>query len=449
MSKGVIMMKPFRLPPHFLMGSATSGAQIEGGDTNSNWYVWCKQGHIKDQSSCFRANDHWNRFREDIDLMTELNHKVYRMGVEWSRLEPEEGRFDQEALAHYRDEIMLLLQKGIRPLVTLHHFSHPIWLEEQGGFEEPRILPLFLRYARFVVEGLGDLVSEYITINEPNVYAVEGYYFGIWPPGKKNIRLVLKVMKHIALCHISAYRLIHQIRKEKGWPGQTMVGVANHLRVFDPYNKHNPLDHIAAKAMDYLFQDALTKTMADGRFRAPLGAGAPLGKGRYLDFFGLNYYTRDGVRFKGFQNHTMPDTPRNDLDWEIYPEGLSRLGRKCYEQYRVPIWITENGTCDVEDRFRTRYLYDHLREISRLCNEGIPIERYYHWTLMDNFEWAEGESARFGLIHVDYDTQKRTIRKSGRFYAGICKNLEVTEEMIQAYLPGMISSQYPSGSSMK
>ena len=442
-------MKPFQLPPHLLMGSATSGAQIEGGDTNSNWYAWCEQGRIRDQTSCLRANEHWNRYSEDIELMTELNHRVYRMGVEWSRLEPIEGQFSKEAIKHYRKEISLMLEKGIKPLVTLHHFSHPIWLENQAGFEHPRVLSQFLRYVRFVVENLGDLVSEYITINEPNVYAVQGYYFGTWPPAKKNLRLVLKVMKHMALCHISAYRLIHEIRKEKGWPGQTMVGVANHLRVFDAYNKNNPLDRLAAGAMDYLFQNALTRTMADGILRPPFGVGAPLGKGRFMDFFGLNYYTRDGVRFKGFQNLVMPNTPRNDLGWEIYPEGLYRLCKLCYERYRVPVWITENGTCDEEDRFRSRYIYDHLLEISKLCSDGIPVERYYHWSLMDNFEWAEGESARFGLIHVDYDTQKRTIRPSGRFYGEICRNLEVTEEMIQTYLLGTISSQYPSGSSIK
>ena len=153
--------------------------------------------------------------------------------------------------------------KGIQPLVTLHHFSHPIWLEERGGFERSGILTQFRHYVRYVVEGLGDLVSEFITINEPNVYAVQGYYFGTWPPANKNIRLALRVMKNMALCHISAYRLIHEIRKEKGWPGQTMVGVANHMRIFDPYNKRNPLDRMAARVMDYLFQDALTKSMAD------------------------------------------------------------------------------------------------------------------------------------------------------------------------------------------
>jgi beta-glucosidase len=427
-------MKPFKLPSNFLMGSATAGAQIEGGDKNSNWYDWCEKGHIKDDTSCFRGNDHWNRYSDDIELMTALNHKVYRMGVEWSRIEPEEGKFSQDATAHYRDEITLLLLKGIKPLVTLHHFTHPIWLEEKGGFEQDEIVTYFERYVRYVVEQLGDLVSEYITINEPNVYAAMGYYIGVWPPARKSIKLLLKVMKNMILCHLTAYRLIHKIREDMGFPGKTMVGVANHLRVFDPYNGHNPLDRIAAKTMDYLFQDAVTKSMTDGRYRLPFGLGAPKGTGRFLDFFGINYYTRDAVRFKGFLNDVMPDTPRNDLNWEIYPEGLSRLCRRYYKEFSVPIWVTENGTCDERDQFRSGYIYDHLLEISKLCKEGIPIERYYHWTLMDNFEWAEGESARFGLIHTDYETQKRTMRNSGRFYGEICKRLEVTEEMINQYL---------------
>lgn len=427
-------MKAFKLPDHFLLGSATAATQIEGGDKNNSWYNWCEKGHIKDRSTCLRANDHWNRYKEDIALMEKLNHKVYRMGLEWSRIEPQEGRFDDEAIAHYRDEITLLLEKGIKPLVTLHHFTNPLWLERMGGFEDKSVVWYFERYVKYVVERLGDLVSEYITINEPNVYATLGYYFGVWPPGVKSIKRLLKVYRNMALCHITAYKLIHKIRKDNDFPGKTMVGVANHVRIFDPYNKYNPLDILAAKIMDYLFQGSLTKSMSTGFLRPPVGLGAPKGGGRYFDFIGINYYTRDAIRFKGFRNEVMPGTPRNDLNWEIYPRGLYRICKKYYRLFTAPIWITENGTCDGEDRFRSRFIYDHLYEISKLCKEGIPVERYYHWTLMDNFEWVEGESARFGLYHVDYDTQVRTLRKSGRFYGEICKRLEVTDDMIDKYL---------------
>ena len=427
------MYKPFKLPDDFLMGSATAATQIEGGDRNNTWYDWCEKGKILDGSSCLRANDHWNRVEEDVALIRKLNHKVYRMGLEWSRIEPKKGEFDTSAISHYRNEIEMLIQSGIKPLVTLHHFSSPLWLRSEGEFESEKAVGYFKRYTRYVVENLGDLVNEYITINEPNVYVANGYFFGTWPPGKKSLPLAVKVFKNMTLCHIASYRAIHEIRKDRGFKGNTMVGVANHLRVFDPYSK-NPLDWLAAKVMEHMFQGAIVKSMTSGRLRFPIGFGAPMGKGSFYDFIGINYYSRSAVRFKGFKDDVMPDTPRNDLGWEIYPKGLYDLCKKTYQMYKAPIWITENGTCDREDAFRSDYIYQHLFEISRLRGEGIPVELYYHWTLMDNFEWVEGESARFGLIHVDYNTQKRTIRKSGEFYGQICLHNGVTQGMIDKYL---------------
>ena len=426
-------MKPITLPQDFLLGCATAATQIEGGDKNNNWYDWCLKGKIKDNSDCLRANDHWNRYREDTDLMAGLNLRIYRMGLEWSRIEPEEGKFDAEALSHYRDEIKYLLEKGIKPLVTLHHFSHPLWLCNEGEFENEKVVAYFERYVRTVVENLGDLVSEYITINEPNVYVTNGYFFGDWPPGKKDIFLAMKVYKHMALCHIAAYKAIHEIRKQKGYTEPTMVGIANHLREFVPYSR-TPLDFLAAKVMDYLFQGAVIESMSSGTLRFPLGSGAPMGKGRFYDFIGINYYTRSAVKFRGFSADVVPGTPRNDLNWEIYAKGITYLCKRFYNKYKAPLWITENGTCDHRDAFRARFIYDHLAEIAKLCDEGIPVKRYYHWTLMDNFEWIEGESAPFGLIHVEFESQKRTVRKSGLFFSEICKNNGVTENLIKEYL---------------
>jgi beta-glucosidase len=427
------MFKPFTLPEGFLLGCATAATQIEGGDRNHNWYAWCEKGKIKDGTSCLRANDHWNRYEEDIGLMKKLNQKVYRMGIEWSRIEPKNGEFDASAMAHYRDEIEMLIRNGIKPLVTLHHFSHPLWLCDEGEFENEKVIMYFERYTRHVVENLGDIVSEYITINEPNVYVTCGYFTGEWPPGKKDLRLAMKVYRNMALCHIAAYKAIHEVRKKRDFKGRTMVGVANHLRVFIPYSA-SPLDLIAAKVMELLFQGAITKSMSDGRLRFPIPFKSHMGKGKFYDFIGINYYTRSAVRFKGFKADYARSTPRNDLGWEIYPEGLYLLCKKLYRMYRAPIWITENGTCDKNDSFRAKYIYQHLYEISRLCGEGIPVERYYHWTLIDNFEWIEGESAPFGLIRLDFDTQQRTIRKSGEFYSQVCLNNGVTEEMIKEYL---------------
>jgi beta-glucosidase len=434
-------MIPIQLPKNFLMGSATSATQIEGGDKNHSWYRWCETpGHIHDGASCFRADDHWNRYVEDVELIKKLHHDIYRMGLEWSRIEPEQGKFDQSAVRHYRDEISLLLQNNIKPLITLHHFSNPLWFENMGGWENPEAVNIFIKFVHYIVNELGDLVNEWITINEPNVYLINGFERGIWPPGKADIFAMFKASRHLALAHIRCYREIHRIRAERRFPGRTMVGVAHHLRIFDPEDDKF-LNKIPAKLIQYLSQDLFLESLGFGRFSFPLGLGGyPLGRGKYYDFLGINYYSRDIVRL-AFEPANMfgrltvkQNAPVNDLGWEIYPEGLYRLCRKYYSKYQAPIYITENGVCDAADTMRAKFIYDHLSQITRLNREGIPVERYYHWSLIDNFEWAEGESGRFGLIANDFETQKRILRKSGQFYGEICQRKAITEEMIAQYL---------------
>ncbi|TFH40464.1 MAG: glycosyl hydrolase family protein, partial [Chrysiogenales bacterium] len=221
--------------------------------------------------------------------------------------------------------------------------------------------------------------------------------------------------------------------------GDTRVGAAHHLRIFDP-KRGAMLDRIACYLQNRLFQGIFLTGMAEGRFIPPIGAGLPAGRGRFQDFFGINYYSREMVTFnirkpgQMFGDiETRPGAPVNDLGWELYPEGLYRFCEACYRRYGLPIYITENGTADREDRFRTRYIYDHLDQVRRLIDAGVDVRRYYHWTLMDNFEWAEGYEPRFGLIAVNFKNQKRAIRKSGAFYADLCTNRGVTEAMIRKY----------------
>jgi beta-glucosidase len=433
-------MEGFKLPKDFLMGSATAALQIEGGDRNNNWYRWCEEGNIKDGTHCINANDHWNRYEDDIAIMKELNHDTYRMGLEWSRIEPKEGIFSEEGIKHYRNEIRKLKENNIRPLVTLHHFSHPLWLEDMEGWENPKVVKYYKRYVEFVVNRLGDLVSDWITINEPNVFLVGGYIDGIWPPGKQSIGSMLKAMKNMIKAHIEGYKTIHRVRKERGFDGDTLVGVANHLRVFEAEN-NKVTNKIPARLIDYFFHTVILEGMTKGRFKLPIGVGHyPLKEGRYYDFIGINYYSRDIIKFslnisRMFgETKVKDDAEVNDLGWEIYPEGLYRICKKYYGKYNAPIFITENGICDEKDEKRPKFIYDHLKQISRLIEEGIPVQRYYHWTLIDNFEWIEGENARFGLVHNDFKTQKRTIRNSGRFYGEICKYKAITEDMIERYI---------------
>jgi len=432
-------LETYTLPEDFIFGAATASLQIEGGDTNNSWYRWSlKKEHIKDGTNSLRACDHWNRVDKDIALMKKLNLNGYRMSLEWSRIEPEEGTYSPTAFEHYREELVKLREKGIKPLVTLHHFSNPLWLEDDGGWINPKVIARFERYAEEVARRLGDLVSFWATINEPNVYLHGGYIGGFWPPGRQSVSLFFKGAVNMIGAHIAAYRTIHAVRTNQGYT-DTRVGPVHHLRLFDPLNNRAG-ERFACRLLNRFFHRVFTEGMATGRMLVPFSGRYPFGKGDFQDYFGVNYYTRDMVAFKPFKPSLMfsqvsvrEGAEVNDLGWELYPEGLYRVCHKYYERFGKPVFVTENGTCDAEDAFRTRYIYDHLREISRLLADGVDIRGYYHWTLMDNFEWSEGESARFGLVETDYENQRRTIRQSGKFYAELSANRGVTKKMIKNY----------------
>ncbi len=437
-----------------LLGVATAATQIEGGCDSTNWADWAREpGHIADGSSPIRATGHWERWREDTELMASLGVQTYRFGVEWARLEPSPGVFSDEAFAHYRDELTLLRDRGIRPLLTLHHFNNPRWFEQMGAFEHPECVPIFLRYVQRVVTELGDLVEDWCTINEPNVYATFGYLYGVFPPGRKSLPRTLRVMSNLAHAHITAYELIHALRAGK----PTRVAFAIHLRVFDPANPANPVHRALARAQEFLFQGAITEAMCTGRFRRPLHRPAAVHEGRYYDAVGINYYSRSWVSKIG--DGARPGAQVNDLGWEIYPEGLARVGRWVADRWPAPIWITENGTADngtadngtagngtadnwttgnggpgQVERFRAQFVHDHLEVLAAARATGVPFERYYHWCFVDNWEWAEGEVPRFGIVALDYETQERTVKPSGRFFADVIAAGGVTDEIIARHL---------------
>ena len=417
----------FELKPGMLLGTATAATQIEGGSRNNNWYDWYRRGYIKDDADPAAATEHLKRWREDLELMSGMGIQCYRFGVEWSRVEPEDGVFDEEAIAHYREEIQALIERGIRPLLTLHHFSNPMWLEEKGAFAASDNITYFLRYVHKMVESLGDLASEYITINEPNVYAFNSYLDGSWPPGKRNPLDMARVMTNLTAAHIEAYGLIRKTRLQMGYT-DTKVGAAVHLRSFAPKDPKNPLHCFWAARAEELFQGNLIRALYTGRPAFPIGRHPSIVPGRYCDFHGVNYYTRSTV--SGPANGTAEGCPVNDLGWEIYPQGIVEACRKVYRLLPRPIYITENGTCDNTDAFRARYIAEHLQA---LCESDLPVERYYHWCFCDNWEWTEGNSARFGLVHVDYPSQRRTVKASGEFYRQLIAQGGVSEELYRQY----------------
>ncbi|MCL6590815.1 MAG: family 1 glycosylhydrolase [Firmicutes bacterium] len=424
------------------MGSTAAAVMIEGGNRNTDWFKWCEEGHILDGSHVMRGIDHWNRYADDIKIMKELNHDSCCMSVEWSRIEPEKGKYDLEAIKHYRDEISLLLQNGIKPLVSLYHFSLPLWLAEMGGWENPEIVDIFVQFTRFVLNQLGDLVSDWITINDANLTLVCGYLWAWWPPGKKDAGAMVRASRNMSISHIKGYQEIHKIRAEKKYPGTTKVGLSLHLRVLDPIDDKF-MNKLMAKMVDYFMIDVILAAMTTGKFGFPLGLGGyPVGKGKFYDFIGVNYFTRDMVSFKlnpakmFFELRFKEGAETNDGGWEIYPEGMYRVCKKVYAKYKVPLYITENGIYNVADDKKPKFIYDNLWQIHRLIQEGIPVERYYHWTLIDLFECHSGERCRLGLVENDFETQTRTIRRSGRLYGEICGKKAVTQEMIKKYLSG-------------
>lgn len=420
----------FRLPEGLLLGVSTASTQIEGGEVGSNWNAWYHQGRITDNTDPATGNDHWIKWQEDTALLSQMGIQLYRFSVEWARLMPTPSTVDEAVVDRYRQELLELRKYGIRPLLTIHHFSNPMWFESLGAFTKRENLHHYIQLVELVVDRFGDLCSDYITINEPNVYATNSYFFGTWPPGEKNLGNTVAAMENLAYCHIQAYKMIHAKRQAMGYT-DTMVGAANHVRVFAPKNPKNPWHCFCAKLTKWLFQDALTQAMTLGKFPVPLRNWAKLPLGEYTDFVGVNYYSRSTV--SGIGDGVRENSPRNDLGWEIYPQGLIECSRDLLKVLERPIWVTENGTCDNDDRFRSRYLYEHLKALSQ---SGLPFERYYHWCFCDNFEWIEGNSAKFGLVRVDPETRSRTVKTSGHFYTEMIQNHGVTEEMYQTYVNG-------------
>lgn len=422
------MTRAFQFKPGFQLGVATAAAQIEGGKVDSNWFHFSEiPGAILDGSHVQRANRHWELYEEDIALLEELGIKHYRMSLDWARIEPEEGVFDEAAFERYRTEIQKMCDLGLHVFLTFHHFSHPQWFEKKGAFLHYENLDAFLRYVEKSLDYIADLVSDYCTVNEPNVYAVNTYFFGEWMRYKKSLRNTLQMMNVFIALHIRTYELIHQFRKKRGYTN-TRVSFAHHVRHFTPATAC-PHDRLGARLLSYLFQDGLFCAAAMGEFAFPFKNLAKAEKGRYIDFIALNYYSRGATRF--FQDTTLSDVPKNDLGWEIYPKGLIEEARRCYAHLPLPIVISENGCCDNEDLFRPRYIYDHLL---LMTDSELPFEAYYHWCFLDNFEWAVGELARFGLVHCDYETQKRTLKKSAKFYAQMIRDHGVTASSYETYV---------------
>lgn len=411
-------------PKGFMWGAATAAHQVEGHLRN-DWSDFEKlKGVVANGDTSEEGVDHYNRFDSDFALAADMGHNVHRLSIEWSRIEPEKGKWDAAAVAHYHEVFRSLQRHGIKPMVTLHHFTNPVWVAAQGGWLAEETLMDFERFADFVAREYGGEVDWWITINEPNVYAFQSYDAGIWPPQHKNRDEALQVMANMARAHALAYRALHAAdTKDADGDGQAaQVGISQHLAIFDPYNAWNPIDHLYVYFNDQVFNRAMLKAVTTG----DLEFGIPGAKGvkarvpeakSSVDFIGINYYTRWRVTSFGPKDRlATPGAPVNDLGWEIYPEGLYRA-LKLADGYsrlpdgrRVPIIITENGIDDRKGAVRSSYLVEHLKQVMHAIWDGVDVRGYVHWTLTDNFEWVEGYASRFGLYKIDRRTGRNLER---------------------------------------
>lgn len=405
---------------HFLWGAATAAHQVEGGNHNQ-WSVWelenarslaaqalHKDGHVPawddirqeatspDNYISGALVDHYHRYEEDFALLEKMHMNAYRFSIEWSRIEPRRGQWDAAEVAHYREYIASLKTRGIEPIVTLFHFTLPVWFAEMGGFEKRANVAYFVQFAERIVRELGRDIRYIITINEPEVYVNESYILQHWPPQSTSKWKTWHVIQNLAHAHNQAAKAIHKIGRHY------KVSIAKNSNNF--YAGDNAwLSRLSARVMQYWQDDYFIKKVI-----------------KHCDFLGVNYYFSN--RVYGYRIHN-PDQRLSDLGWDLAPGDIEYVLLRLHDKYKKPIMITENGIADRDDEFRKWWIAQTLAGMQRAMGEGVTLLGYMHWSLLDNFEWGFGKWPRFGLAAVDYKTGTRTLRPSAVWFGGIIKKL--------------------------
>lgn len=399
-----------KFPKDFWWGAATASYQVEGYNENCDW---AKAGKERRVPLAGRLADHYHRYEEDFDIVKKLGHNAHRFSIEWARIEPQEGVFDEAEIEHYRRVLRALKKRNITPLVTLWHFTLPLWFSENGGFERKDAPVIFARYCAHVVRELGDLCEHYTTMNEPNVFASNGWLRGSWPPFKrfaatdlisitnsgreykaraeKGVRPVFlyrRVMKNLATAHNAAYAAIKDVAPRKD------VSVVKHVIYF--HANRNPFNRIRAGVANYAWTHIFMKRIY-----------------KHCDSIGLNYYFHKKFGDKETYEKT-------DMDWDIYPEGILGSLRLLWK-YGKPMYVSEAGLADKEDKYRADYIHRQVNAVAEALAEGMDVRGHMYWSLMDNYEWALGTEKQFGLVHINYQTLERTVRPSAWEYKALIK----------------------------
>lgn len=398
-----------RFPAGFLWGTASAAYQVEGDNRNSDWWEFEQDpGRIANGDSAAVACDHYHRYRDDFRLLRELNQNAHRLSIEWSRIEPAEGEFDSRQIRHYRDVLGELREQGIEPMVTLHHFTSPLWFAHKGGWSANGAAYGFLPFVHKVVDELGDLIRLWCTINEPGIYGANGWITGEFPPGRHgDLAGMYRVTSNMRRAHELAYAAI-----KRKWPDAS-VGLSHHKFLFMPASSKRR-DRLAAQTAQAVVD---RWPVAPGQFRRIVEASC--------DYIGIAHYWGQMCAFdpsrpkeQFIRRFNVPDVPVTDMGWSADPAWM----RTVLNELRgigKPVYVTENGLASNDDGWRQRYLTQILDNVRLAIEDGVDVRGYFHWTNMDNFEWARGYSMRFGLIAVDRKTLERTIKPSGRLYGRI------------------------------
>ncbi len=398
-------MQTFKFPEGFLWGGAISSHQTEGKNTNNDWWAFehsqkreqrlLKEGKDPAEYYSGQACDFYNRYDEDFGLAQQLNHNAIRFGVEWARIEPFEGEFDEQVIEHYKKMLEAAKARNLKIFLTLHHYTIPAWFAKKGGFAKKQNVDDFLRYTTVVAQRLGKYVDFWLTINEPNVYSIFSYILGSYPPNHRSLPEARRVAHNIIRAH---NRASVELKSLTGKP----VSMAFQLSDIQPKSIFSrPIMGV----INYFINDYFLNGCVG-----------------HCDFIGVNYYFHHHVGWLGERKMSKSEHEKSDLDWGIHPEGLERVLMRLHQKYHKPMYITENGIADAADAKREKFIKNHLLHTYHAIERGADVRGYLYWALIDNFEWLYGFGPRFGLVEIDYqDGLKRRVRDSAMKFAEICK----------------------------
>ncbi len=417
-------------PFPFLFGGATSSHQVEGFNQGNDWWDWEIAGRVPHRSGA--ACGQYERFREDLDIAARLGHNAYRFSIEWSRIQPDKNQWDEKALLHYQELAREARRRGLEPIVTLHHFTNPMWFVHKGGWLSGGAVTDFEHFTRKTVEFLGAHVRFWITINEPMVYIYKGFFEGAWPPGLRSACASIRVLRNMLRGHVQAYWELHRFY-ERNQLGPVWISLAKHVIQFDPCRSFSRKDRIVTAARNWFFNDLVLEALTNGYFFLPGFAAEFLPLRDSLDYIGINYYFRDFIRFDHMtrkdplgeicdkQHHQSQITGVTQMGWEVRPEGLyERL--LALRRFGKPVMITENGVATLDENQRENYITNHLSYTALAMKEGVDVWGYLYWSLIDNFEWDKGFGPKFGLVGLGNQAERR-IKSSAHVLTDTCRKL--------------------------